>query len=108
MASEVALRIDTAKVPRLQGALDAIAKGAVPAGLLANREYAECIVSMDGGHEIAEEIYTLMFDPQTSGGLLISVEEGLAPELLNALVESGLPAARIGRVVDGKPQIILQ
>jgi selenide,water dikinase len=108
MASEVVLRIDTAKVPRLHGALDAIAKGAVPAGLLANREYAECIVSMDGGHGIAEEIYTLMFDPQTSGGLLISVEEGSAPELLKALVESGLPAAQIGRVTDGKPQIILQ
>jgi selenide,water dikinase len=105
MASEVVLRIDTERVPRLQGALDAIAKGAVPAGLLANREYAECIVSVDGG--VAEDIYTLMFDPQTSGGLLISVDEESARELLSALMAAGLPAAQIGRVDAGKPQIVL-
>lgn len=105
MASEVVLKIDTSRVPRLDGAVEAITRGAVPAGLVANREFAECIVSVDGG--VAEEIYTLMFDPQTSGGLLISVGEGSAPELLQALIETGSPAAQIGRVEAGKAQIVL-
>lgn len=108
MASEVVLEIDTAKVPRLDGALEAIARGAVPGGLLANREYAECIVSAEGAGGIADEIYTLMFDPQTSGGLLISVGEAAAAELLSELIEAGVPAAQIGRVADGKPHIVLR
>ena len=45
MGSGVTLEIETGKVPRLDGALDAIALGAIPAGLRANRDYAECIVS---------------------------------------------------------------
>jgi selenide,water dikinase len=40
----------------------------------------------------------LLYDPQTSGGLLISVAAGDAPELLAALQGAGIPAAEIGRV----------
>ncbi len=108
MASRVLLEIETAKVPQLPGALEAIAEGAIPGGLLANREYAECVVTEDSSSRIPEDLRTLMFDPQTSGGLLISVGEAKAADLLGAMHDAGVPAAQIGRVLVGNPGIVLR
>jgi selenide, water dikinase len=77
---------------------------AVPAGLIANRDFAECVV--DAQTTIAPELMTLFFDPQTAGGLLISMDERDASRLEQITGEAGTPAVRIGRVVeraDGKP-----
>ena len=49
-----------------------------------------------------------MFDPQTSGGLLISVNETAAARLLSAMQEAGVPAAHMGQVLEGKPGIVLR
>ena len=106
MASEVTVEIATTQVPQLEGALEAIALGAVPAGLLANREFAEC-VARDDGH-VDDNARLLMYDPQTSGGLLVSVEAGDADSLVQALHEAGVPAQPIGHVIAGKPEIILR
>jgi selenide,water dikinase len=106
MASEVTMVIATAQVPRLEGALEAIALGAVPAGLLANREFAECVVRDDGN--VDDSARLLMYDPQTSGGLLVSVDAGDAGALVQALHEAGVPAQPIGHVTVGKPEIILR
>lgn len=106
MASGVTIEIDTPQVPQLEGALEAIALGAVPAGLLANREFAECIARDDGN--LDEGIRLLMYDPQTSGGLLVSVEACDADALMLALHEAGVPAQQIGRVVASKPGIVLR
>ncbi|HTB97046.1 MAG TPA: selenide, water dikinase SelD [Terracidiphilus sp.] len=108
IGSGVALEIDTASVPKLAGALDAIRLGAVPAGLHANRDYAECLVSLGDASAVTDEVRLLMYDPQTSGGLLISVSAESADALLKELRGAGLPAERIGRAVAGKPEIILQ
>jgi selenide, water dikinase len=106
MASSVALEIETDAVPKLAGALEAIALGAIPGGLIANREYAECIVSH--APSISDEVRTLMFDPQTSGGLLISVASESVEALLTAMRHAAIPAARIGAVIEGKPTIVLR
>lgn len=106
MASGVTIEIDTSQVPQLEGALEAIALGAVPAGLSANREFAECI-ARDVGN-IDESVRLLMYDPQTSGGLLVSVEASNTHALVHALHEAGVPAQQIGHVVTGKPGIILR
>jgi selenide,water dikinase len=109
MASKVTLEIKTDAVPRLPGALDAIALGAIPGGLIANREYAECVVSDAPSSRIADELRTLMFDPQTSGGLLISMAPEDAEALLESMIDAAIPAARIGRVVGGgKSGIVLR
>jgi selenide,water dikinase len=105
MASGVTLEIATARVPRLDGALEAIALGAIPAGLLANREFAECVVREDGNLDDGQRL--LMYDPQTSGGLLVSVSTENAQALFAALTGAGLPAQVIGRVTEGKPGIVL-
>jgi selenide, water dikinase len=106
LASGVTLEIEAAKVPRIEGALQAITLDAIPAGLIANREYAECIVTEDG--EIGDDLRMLMYDPQTSGGLLVSVDAGHAETLLLALQGVGVAARVIGQVVAGKPGIVLR
>jgi len=99
LASNVTLELAVAKIPVLPGALDAIRAGAVPGGAKNNREFASCVVEVQG--DIAEELIALLYDPQTSGGLLISM-----PEEGAAAMEREYPwAKRIGRVLprDNKP-----
>lgn len=106
LASGASLEIQFQKVPRLEGALEAIALGAIPAGLAANREYAECMVSEEG--VLDDTLRMLMYDPQTSGGLLVSVDAGDAKSLVLAFENAGIPAQAIGRVVADKPGLVLR
>ena len=102
--SGVSLRIHAAKVPLLEGALDCVRAGLIPGGLKNNREFAECLVSYDPG--VPEEIRTMLFDPQTAGGVLLSVAHGDSDALLAALRSAGVPAVEIGEVLPpGKPLI---
>jgi selenide, water dikinase len=113
VGSGVTLEIETARVPRIPGALDAIRLGAIPGGLVSNREFAECMVADTEDTDIPEDVRKLMYDPQTSGGLLISVAGEDAIELMKRLREAGVPAAEIGRVIEslrepGNPAIVLK
>ncbi len=100
MGSEVVLEIDTASLPLIEGAREAARLGAIPRGLVANREFAECVVSDAPASSVPDDIRALLFDPQTSGGLLIAVAPKDAPALASALVARGCGAAIVGRVVD--------
>ena len=61
---------------------------------------------MTADSEIPEELKTILFDPQTAGGLLISVSSEAASELTRALSQAGVPAVEIGKVVaQSKPRI---
>lgn len=88
VASSVTIEIDSRSVPFLPGALDYARAGAIPGGGKNNREFASCAV------EGESEFDDLFYDPQTSGGLLISLPEPDAVAL-----ERTLPGACvIGRV----------
>ena len=90
IASKVTIEIDSRTVQFLPGAVDYALQGAVPGGLKNNREFASSCV------EGRSEFEDLLYDPQTSGGLLISLPEGDA-----AALERNVPAAyRIGRVTE--------
>ena len=112
VGSGVTLEIETDRVPLIDGALEAVRCGAIPGGLISNREFAECLVKDQEHRSIPDDLRQLMYDPQTSGGLLISIATEDASELLNSLLGAGLPAARIGRVLPpndgGSPAIILR
>jgi selenide,water dikinase len=97
MASNVSVRLFVHKVPLLEGALECIRAGHLPGGLLANREFAECVVAYEDG--APEELKTVLFDPQTAGGLLISVAPEDSVALTLALDEAGVPAVEIGEVL---------
>jgi selenide,water dikinase len=93
LGSNVTIEIDVGAVRFLPGALDYARQGAIPGGLKNNREFASCAVEIL--REIPPEIENLLYDPQTSGGLLISLPVGDAVQL-----ERELPDAyRIGRVL---------
>ncbi len=102
--SGVSVRINAAAVPVLDGALECVRKGFIPGGLNANRDFAECLVGYEAN--IPEEVKTILFDPQTAGGLLLSVAAADAPSLTQALQGVGVPAVEIGEVLpNGKPLI---
>ena len=97
LASDVSLVFQSAKIPVLEGALDCIRAGYIPGGLKANRDFAECIVGYD--ESVPADVRTLLFDPQTAGGLLISVGAEDAGLLEQALQNAGVPAVEIGYVM---------
>jgi selenide,water dikinase len=102
LASNVSAQISASRVPVLEGAFDCIHTGNIPGGLKNNREFAECMVEYDD--QIAEDLRTILYDPQTAGGLLICAPEGEA--LTQALNQSGVPAVQIGEVLPStKPRI---
>ena len=104
LSSDVALRLRAAAVPLLAGALECVRAGFIPGGLKANREFAECVAGFDG--DIADDLRTLLFDPQTAGGLLVAVAGEDAAALVIALQQRGVPAVEIGEALpQGKPLI---
>jgi len=104
LASNVALRFFSKDIPVLPGALECIRAGHVPGGLKANREFAECVV----GYEtpISEDLKTLLFDPQTAGGLLISIAEDDCEEFVLECETEGVSASCIGNVIESQKPMI--
>jgi len=97
LASKVSLRFFASRIPLLAGALDCVQAGYVPGGLKANREFAECLVAYDDA--VPEDIRTVLFDPQTAGGLLIAVASADAERLHQALNQADVSAVEIGEVL---------
>jgi len=104
LASGVSLRLRASAVPLLAGALESVRAGYIPGGLKANREFAECLVGYDDG--IPDDLRTMLYDPQTAGGLLISVAPEDAADLQRALAAAGVAAARIGEVLPSAKPLI--
>ncbi len=104
LASKVSLRFHANSIPLLDGALECIQAGHVPGGLKSNREFAECVVGYDDA--IGEEMRAAIFDPQTAGGLLISVASEDAVALTRALNSAGVPAVEIGEVLAATKPLI--
>jgi selenide, water dikinase len=106
LGSDVSLRLYANRIPLLEGALDCVRAGHIPGGLKANREFAECVVAYEGG--LVEDLKAILYDPQTAGGLLISVADHDSLALLQALNHAGIPAIEIGDVHPaGKPIITI-
>jgi selenide, water dikinase len=97
LASDVSLVLHSAKIPLLDGALECVRAGNIPGGLMANRDFAECLVEYQNG--ITDEVKTILFDPQTAGGLLVSVASEDAAALTRALHDASVPAVDIGEVL---------
>jgi selenide, water dikinase len=94
--SGVRLRVDAARLPALDGALDAARAGVSTAGTRNNRAYADVEVGA-----VAPELVELAYDPQTAGGLLVSLPAAKAPALQAEFDAAGLFLARIGVVEAG-------
>ncbi len=93
LASGVTIEIEVDRLRFLDGALEYARLGAVPGGLKNNREYASCAV--ETARDVPVEVEDLLYDPQTSGGLLITLPEADAAALASAFPD----AYAIGRVL---------
>ena len=105
LASKVSVVFQSANIPVLEGALDCIQAGHIPGGLKANRDFAECAVEYDAS--VPADIRSLLFDPQTAGGLLISVSAEDAGPLKRALRDADVPAVEIGEVLPAAKALIM-
>jgi selenide,water dikinase len=98
-------RIFSAQVPVIPEAEDFAAMGLIPAGAYKNREFREPMITF--AETVPRTLQDLMFDPQTSGGLLISVSDVHCKDLVSALKEGGIAdAVRIGEVLDNQQEKI--
>jgi selenide,water dikinase len=104
--SPFGVKLMTEKIPIMPVTFEYAGMGLVPAGAHKNREFREEMVVFSPDTE--RSMQDILFDPQTSGGLLICVERDRADELLGELKENGIrEAAIIGEVVSGQSQRIV-
>ena len=89
--------IDTEKLPVLPDVEKFASMGLIPGGAYRNREFAEKTGVKSQAVLWREDV---VFDPQTSGGLLAAVPEREAAEIMKRMGEAGLEAGMIGEVVD--------
>jgi len=102
--SGVSLRIFASQVPLLEGALECVRHNYVPGGLKSNRAFAEGCVEY--ASDVPEDLRTILYDPQTAGGLLISVSAADRDRLLSALCDAGVGAKDIGQVLEKQASLI--
>jgi selenide,water dikinase len=106
--TKVGMEINAAAVPLFPEAKEYYAMGMVAGGLMRNRDYRKNMVDVDA--KLPDFLRDILFDPQTSGGLLIAVPAAKAPALLKKLHSRGVKsAAVIGKVVakhEGRIRVI--
>ncbi len=98
-ASALGAVVRGSEVPVWEQAISLAAEGCYPGGLKNNREYLGDRVTPDG---VGLEDLLPLYDPQTSGGLLVAVPEERAPALVRALAERDAVAAVVGEVVESE------
>lgn len=104
--SKKTIALFSADMPVVPAALDFARMGIIPEGAYANRAYLEERMTVDQG--VPLELCDVLADPQTAGGLLISLPESKAPELLSRLSECTADARIVGQVLpQGEKQILL-
>lgn len=96
--SKVTIKFNSGSIPIIEEALSLAKMGIIPGGAYRNMEYIKDFVKIS--ESVPQEIADCMFDPQTSGGLLISLEKEKSDLLLNELKNSSTPYALVGEVLE--------
>jgi len=97
--SGVGLHIEVEKLPFLERTMEAAEAKCFPAGTFRNRKCYECVVAFEAS--ISEQRILMMFSPETSGGLLATVDPGRADAARSLFKANKLQYWPIGRVVEG-------
>ena len=110
-SGDVTLELFTSKVPMFEKALEMAQLGIIPAGAYRNREYIgddvlEFLSKDPEKDHLLRARIDCLFDPQTSGGLLIAIDEKHVKDLQEALGEQGCETAIIGQFKDKKSSFI--
>jgi selenide, water dikinase len=104
IGSGVSMRIDHARVGYLPGAVEAARGGFFSGGLANNRAFLEGCAGFLAS--VPEEFRALLFDPQTSGGLLAAVSPGAWKDAMAALERYGITASEIGEVLPKRSPLL--
>jgi selenide,water dikinase len=96
-ASNKTLRLNSLSIPCFEEALEYASDGFVPGGALNNRNYYHADVSCEG--EIASELMDVFYDPQTSGGLLVTLDVSKKESFMNLCKEKGVSVFHVGEVL---------
>ena len=103
-ASNVNIEIDSSQVPIIEGAIEMAQMGIIPGGMYRNKQYISKDVELKNVKEYIEDI---LYDPQTSGGLLIAVKEEYADILVEDMIKNGsIEAKVIGEVKEKSDKYI--
>jgi len=103
--SKTTLKLYSDRIPIIEEAISLAKMGIIPGGAYRNMNYVKDHVEISG--KIPRERIDCLFDPQTSGGLLISVEKSKADMLLNELKNNKTPYALIGEVLKRQRRSII-
>lgn len=103
--SSVTIKINSKDLPLIPKAIEYAKMGLVPAGTYANRKYVGENISIED--YITEDIKDILFDPQTSGGLLISISKENLDSLLKALESTPTEFAVIGEVLGKEEKYVI-
>jgi selenide,water dikinase len=104
-ASLVTLAVRAGKVPTFDGVVEMAARNR-SGGLTSNREHFAGSVRLERG--VADNLADVLFDPQTSGGLLLAVPGRSATDLAESLDVAGVPSWQIGEVVERVPGVLVE
>lgn len=104
MAQSVTMEIFGSSVPLLEGSMEYAKSGLICGGSYKNRNFLKPFVSVDG---IDEDLAMILFDAQTSGGLVFSVNEKEATVVVKELIDAGYEdAAIIGRCIQKEEKTV--
>jgi selenide,water dikinase len=102
IASQVEMVIQSKTIPIFPEAMEYAKLGLIPGGAFSNRDFFACRVEVHP--DVPDLLVNIFYDPQTSGGLLISLPSGKAEELVAILRKEGHPHSSIvGEVIEGPP-----
>jgi selenide,water dikinase len=102
--SGVRIRLESERFPAIDGALDAARQGVRTSGDPRNRDFAARHVEL--GDEVAEAMVALGYDPQTAGGLFVTVPAERAPALEAEFASRKLFVRRVGHVEEGAGVVV--
>jgi selenide,water dikinase len=104
IGSDVSMRIDCARIAYLPGAVEASRNQCFSGGLANNRAFLEGCVGFEPG--VPDEFRALLYDPQTSGGLLAAIAPDAVKSALAAFEKREIPAQIIGEAVSRRSPLI--
>ena len=99
-AGDVWIRFTASALPMLPGALEYAYRGTTTGGAVRNRHYLDGKVEISS--DVTEEMRQILFDPQTSGGLLFAVPAEAVAKIESGFKRAGLPLWCVGVVHEGR------
>jgi selenide,water dikinase len=102
--SQVGALVQATSLPVFEGVEGFCSQGLLPGGLQRNRKHREAMVRADDS--VPQFLQDVLFDPQTSGGLLVAVPAAQAGELLDKLRQSGISSAAMIGELTGEASVI--